>query len=119
MSLRIADIQLKERAGQFLRLPGRGGFAGAEAHDHIADLERLAGPHCKVPRYPVALVQKTNHRHPLRHRRGAWRQGGDGLRNIHGLRLGVRLPVLPGRNRPAIACSQCTQAQEDGTDDRL
>jgi hypothetical protein len=71
-----------ERAGQGLRLPRRGGFAGAQLDDDVAPARRLAGAQSDVADDAVALVEDAEHRHPLRHWRdaglGAHRRGGIG-----------------------------------------
>jgi hypothetical protein len=78
--VRLLDVELDERPGQFLFLPRGGRFAGAEADDRILPAHRLAG----VQRYrlhdPVTLVEDAQQRDPLRHRRdpalalgGGWR----------------------------------------------
>ena len=63
------DIDLQESAGQLLGLPRRGRLARAQAHDHVADAQRLAGFHRQVARDAVTLVEQADHRDPLVHRR--------------------------------------------------
>jgi len=94
LPLRVAHVELDERAGELLNLPGRAGLAGAQPHDHVADAERLAGAHLKLARDAIALVEKADHGDALRHRGGAGREPGDGLRNIDRLRLGLGLCAL-------------------------
>jgi hypothetical protein len=87
--LRIAHVELDEGAGQLLHLPGRAGFAGAEANDDVAHPNRLPGLQLDVPRDAVALVEEPQHRDALRHRGGAGRDRGHRLRNVDRLRLGL------------------------------
>ena len=108
----IADVELDEGAGELLRLPRRGGLAGPEADHDVADAKRLAGLELDVARDAVALVEQADHRHPLRHRRGAGRDSGHGLGNIDRLRLSLVVaadgPVLP----PLVARRHRQQAGE-------
>ena len=103
LAVGAAHVQLHEGAGQLLDLPGCGGLAGAQAHDHVANPDRLARPQGQVPPQPVALVEQADHGDPLGHRcrpRGELR---DRLGNVDGLVLdfGLALPVglvrAPGR----------------------
>ena len=80
LAVRAAHVELDEGAGKLLDLPGRGGLAGAQPHDHVADPDRLAGPQRQVAREAVALVEQAEHRDPLGHRRRAGREPGHGLR---------------------------------------
>ncbi|MEO8176885.1 MAG: hypothetical protein ABI626_09535 [Sphingomicrobium sp.] len=50
-------------------LPRRGGFAGAQAHHHVAHPDRLPRLERQVAYDPVALVEQAEHGDPLRHRR--------------------------------------------------
>jgi hypothetical protein len=95
LALGIAHVELHERAGQRLHLPGRGGLAGAQPDDGIADPDRLARFQRDVARQAVALVEEAEDRHPLRHRRGSRRFGGDGLRDVDRPWLGGAA-LLPG-----------------------
>jgi hypothetical protein len=92
-TLRVAHVELDEGAGQSLHFPRRRGLAGAKPDDRIPHPDRLAGLERDRARDAVALVQEAEHRHPLRHRSRAGRDGGDGLRNIDGPRLADRLPI--------------------------
>jgi hypothetical protein len=73
-ALRIGDVDLDESPGQLLRLPRRGGLAGAQADDDIVDPHRLAGFELDIARLARAFVEKPEHGDTLRHRRGALRQ---------------------------------------------
>jgi hypothetical protein len=86
-AVRNAHVELDEGPGQLLRFPGRGRLAGAQAHDHVPDADRLARLHLEVARDAVPLVEEPEHRHALRHRSGAGCLGGDGLRDVDRLRL--------------------------------
>jgi hypothetical protein len=55
--LGVGDIELDEGAGQLLDLPRRGGLAGAEANDDIADPHRLARLQGQIALNPIALVE--------------------------------------------------------------
>lgn len=92
-ALGIGDVQLDEGAGELLDLPWRGGLAGAQADDDVADAQRLAGLHRQVALGPVALVEKTDHRDALRHRRRAGRLAGHRLWHVHRLDFGRGLTV--------------------------
>jgi hypothetical protein len=92
LALRVADVELDEGAGQPLLLPRRGGFAGQQADDDVADPHRLAGPQRQVARLAVALVHKAENGDPLGHRRRARRDLGHGLVDADDLGL-----VLVGR----------------------
>jgi hypothetical protein len=78
-----AHVELDEGAGQLILLPGRGLFAGAQAHDRIADTHRLPRLQRQVAADAVALVEQPNDGDPFGHRRAAGRQrrvgGGDRL----------------------------------------
>jgi hypothetical protein len=114
LALGIADVELHERAGQRLHLPGRGGLAGAQPDDGIADPDRLARLQRHVARQAVALVEEAEDRDALRHRRGSRRLGGDGLRNVDRPWLG-RPALLPGLVlRLGSATGQQEQAGGDG-----
>ena len=98
----IADVDLDEGAGQLLHLPGRGRLAGAQPHDDVAGANRLARVQREFAHLAVALVEQPQHRDALRHRRGAGRKLGDGLRNVDGLDfLRILLVLLLGALRRA------------------
>jgi hypothetical protein len=82
---RIADVDLDEGAGQLLHLPGRRRLAGAQPDDNVAGADRLARVQREFAHLAVALVEQPQHRDALRHRRGAGRELGDGLRDVDGL----------------------------------
>jgi hypothetical protein len=65
------DIELDESPGQGLRFPWRRFLAGTQAHDRILDPHRLSRLQREVANDAVALVEKAEHRDPLRHRRDA------------------------------------------------
>ena len=69
LALRIAHVDLDERAGQPLLLPGRGRLAGEQPDDDVADPHRLARAQAEVPLLKVALVEQVEDGHPLGHRR--------------------------------------------------
>jgi hypothetical protein len=95
LAVRPAHIQLHEGAGQLLDFPGRGGLAGTQPDDHVADPDRLPRPQRQVALQAVALVEQAEHRDPLRHRRRAGRELRHRLRDVDRLvfDLGVPLPV--------------------------
>jgi hypothetical protein len=95
LAIRPAHVQLDEGAGQLLDLPWRGGLAGAQPDDHVADPDRLPRPQRQVALQAVALVEQAEHGDPLRHRCGARRELGHRLRHVDRLILdfGVALPV--------------------------
>jgi hypothetical protein len=96
LAVRTAHVQLDEGAGQLLNLPGRGGLAGAQPHDRVADPDRLARPQGEVPRLAVTLVEEADDSDPLRHRRRAGRELVHGLRYVDRLLVldvGIALPV--------------------------
>jgi len=66
-------VELHEGAGLLDIFPGRGGFAGLQAHDGVPHAQGFARLHPEVGGDPVALVEQADHRHPLIHRRA--RQG--------------------------------------------
>jgi hypothetical protein len=103
--LRIADVELDEGAGKRLNLPGRGRLAGPEPNDGVADANRLARLQGQVPGDSVALVEQSEHRHPLRHRGRPGGDGGDGLRDVDRPRLADGLAIAAGRlfGAPAAA----------------
>jgi hypothetical protein len=99
LALRIAHVELHEGAGKLLHFPRRGGLAGAQPHDDIAGANRLAGVELDLARDAVALVEEAKHRHPLRHRRRAGRDGRYRLGDIDRLRLIRGLDVALRRAR--------------------
>jgi hypothetical protein len=96
-ALGIGDVQLDESAGQLLNLPGRGGLAGAEANDDVADAQRLAGLQRQIALDAVALVEEADDGDALVHRRRPRSLGGDGLRDVDRLRGFARLALPFGR----------------------
>ena len=80
---------MDEGAGQFLKLPRSRRFAGTQPYHHVLDPHRLPRPERQVPDDTVALVQQSDHRDPLRHRRNA-RLVRRGPRHIDGNRLVAR-----------------------------
>jgi hypothetical protein len=64
-----ADVDLDERAGQFLFFPRRGRFTGAKPDDDVLPADRLARAQRDVLDDPVALVEDPEDRDALRHRR--------------------------------------------------
>jgi hypothetical protein len=76
--VRSLNVDLDERARQFLFFPRRGRFAGAQANDQVPPPRRLPGMQRDILHDAVALVEDAEHRDALRHR---------------------RRPALPGRGR--------------------
>ena len=113
--LRVADVDLDERAGQLLDFPRRGRFAGAQPHDHVAGAQRLAGLHGQIARNAVALVEQADHRHPVAHRRRPRRDRGHGLRNVDRLRLVDRfdLGLFLRLGHVAVAAGEREQSTEN------
>jgi hypothetical protein len=103
LAVAVSHVELDERAGQALLLPGRGRLARAQAHDHVLDPHRLAGPERQLASDAVALVEQADHRDPLGHRSGAGRELAHRLRDVDDLRLGLSALILrvalrrPGR----------------------
>jgi len=93
-----------------LDLPGRGGFAGAQPHDHLADPDRLARPERELTRRAGALVEQPEHGDALGHRRCAGREPGHRLGHIDGLILDL------GRIAPALVVRPARRA--GGEEDR-
>jgi hypothetical protein len=93
-ALGVADVELDEGAGQLLDLPGRGRLAGAQPYDDVADPHRLSRAQGEFARQAVALVEETDHRHPLGHRCRPWRQPGHGLRDVDRVGFGRRIALL-------------------------
>jgi hypothetical protein len=69
--VRLLDVELNEGARQFLLFPRRRGLAGAQADNDVFPAHRLAGVKRDVLDNPVALVEDTEHRDALGHRRDA------------------------------------------------
>jgi hypothetical protein len=81
-AIRPLNVDLDKGAGQFLRLPRRRRFTGAQPHRNILPARRLAGMKCDVADDPVALVEDGEDRDALSHRshsRLARRSGAGGL----------------------------------------
>jgi hypothetical protein len=108
--LRVAHIELDERAGELLHLPGGGGLARTQADDHVAETEGLPRLERDVPRDPVALVEQAEHRHPLGHRRRSGRDRVDGLRHVDSHRLRLALTGLRRRRRRVVTRAKREQA---------
>jgi hypothetical protein len=108
----IAHVELQERAGQLLLLPGRGRFAGTEPNDHVADAKRFARLHRQVARNAVALVQQADDGDAFGHRRRARCDGDDGLRHVDGDRF--RLPLLTSRLGRRIVAAGGRQRRRQG-----
>jgi hypothetical protein len=89
LALRRSDVELNEGPGELLRFPGRGRLAGAKADHRVADAHRLSGLELDVARNAVALVEQAEDRDSLSHGRRARGDGGHGLGNVDGLRLGL------------------------------
>jgi hypothetical protein len=73
------DIELDKGARQLLGFPRCRGLAGAQPDNRVLDPHRPAGTQNDVADDPVALVEKTEHRHALCH-------GGDAGQIVRGLR---------------------------------
>ena len=86
---RLLDVELYERPGEPLRLPGGGRLAGAQPHDRVADPHRLARLQRQILRQAVALVEEAEHRDALAHRRRAGDLGGHRLRYVDSLRAAI------------------------------
>jgi hypothetical protein len=85
----LLDIELDERPGQRRRLPRRGRLARAQADDDIADAQRLARLHRQVADDAIALVEQSDHRDALGHRRLA-----DMLKHRPGAGVDHRLALI-------------------------
>jgi hypothetical protein len=90
------DVELDESAGQPLGLPRRGRIAGAQADHQILGAHRLTRLHREIADDPVALVEKSDDRHPLGHRShsgggsgGAGNIGGGAARRLGRARIAV------------------------------
>jgi hypothetical protein len=95
--IRLLDVHLDERAGQFLILPRRGGFAGPEAHDDAIPAGRLAGLQTDVANDPVALVEEAEDGNAISHRGHARLLARAGVRALRrsAVRLFCALILLP------------------------
>jgi hypothetical protein len=105
--VRSAFLHQDLNEGAFLGdgLPGRGLLARGKPDDDVADPARLTRFHLQLLRDVVALVEQSERRHPLRHRRAnrilyrnhrrsALRKV---LRNLGLDRFGLRCFVVAGR----------------------
>jgi hypothetical protein len=85
------DVDLHERAGQFLFLPGGGGFACPQAHHQVLPPRRLARVQGNVADDAVALVEHAEDGDALRHWRNACLVAAGGSRAPRGRRRPVLL----------------------------
>jgi len=67
-SIGALHVELDERSGQLLLLPGRGLLACPQANDSVADAHRLIWPKGEIAGDPVTLVEQPDHRDTLAHR---------------------------------------------------
>lgn len=107
------DVELNEGAGFGHFLPGRAFFAGAQAHNGIADSQRLPGLHRQFAGSAVALVEQADDRHAVGH--GRARQAGNPEIGFFFLidRLGlVDAVVQLGATRTALASGEAGQKAE-------
>ncbi|HZG07816.1 MAG TPA: hypothetical protein VEZ70_02425 [Allosphingosinicella sp.] len=98
-----------------MHLPGRRRLASAQAHDHIANPYSFAWLQRDVARNAVALVEQSEHGHPLRHRCGAGEDRFHRLRNVDRFGLGLALAVALRRltvAATAIAVASCKREQD-------
>jgi hypothetical protein len=79
-----AHLHLEIGTGQLLGFPGSRGFAGAKANGDVFHPDRLARLESQVANDAVTLVEQSDDRNPLRHRRrarlvsgSAWNFDGD------------------------------------------
>jgi hypothetical protein len=102
--IRLKHVDLHERSGELLLLPRCRGFAGAQVDEHVLPPHRLARVQCDVLDDAVALVEDSENRDALRHRRHA------GLVGHRAGRIGrdIRVLGLAG----AIARSQSERERE-------
>jgi hypothetical protein len=91
-------VDLNERAGQFLLLPRRGGFARLEANDHVLPPRRLAGVEGDVLDDPVAFVEHSQDRDPLGHWRDIALARAARRRLLHGGLVGLLGRAAARRN---------------------
>jgi hypothetical protein len=90
------DVDLDERSGELLLLPGGGGFARSKAYDHVLPPRRLTRVQRDVLDDAVALVEDSEDRDPLQHRRHATLPGCRRRRLIrHAGRLVLLLSTAP------------------------
>jgi hypothetical protein len=66
--VRLANVELDERAGQLLLFPWSGLLARAKADDRVLPAHRLAGAESDVLDDAVALVEDPENRNALGHR---------------------------------------------------
>jgi hypothetical protein len=111
--LGIADVELDEGASELLFFPGRGGVAGAQADDHVADAEGLARLHRQVAFDTITLVEQADDGDTLRHRRGPGNGGNLGLGNIDRDGLGLGLADLLGRQGRPVAPGEQQNGRAD------
>lgn len=104
------DVELQEGARQLFLLPRRAGFAGAQADHGVLDPDCLAGLEGQVANDAVALVEKADDRHSLRHGRDAGQVGG-AFHRIGG--DGIGLNRLAPLVRAALAAG-AGEKQADG-----
>src|SRR4029078_5009258 len=78
--VRLLNVDLHERTGKLLLLPGGRGLAGAQAHEKILPPRRLARVKRERLHDSIALVENAQDRNALGHRRHATLPGG-GRRN--------------------------------------
>ena len=71
MLARLEHVDLDKGAGKLFVFPRRGGFAGAQVHEHILPARGLARPKSDVLNDTVALVEDCKNGDALRHRRHA------------------------------------------------
>jgi len=97
----LLHVELDKSAGQFLFFPRRGRFAGAQAHNDILPTDRLAGVKRDVLDDPVSLVEDSEDRDTLRHRRHApfAVRGRGGLPRGWQRRILLRLALAAGSKR--------------------
>jgi len=69
LTIGTTDVRLHKCARKFLVFPGRCRLARTQADNDIAYLYRLAWPHRDVAPQAVTLVEQTEHRHTVLHRR--------------------------------------------------
>jgi len=107
-------VELNKGAGFLPLFPGRGGFAGAQPDNRIAHAQRLARLHLQVTGKAVALVEKTDDRDAIGHRR----RPGDIAHRREGLRIRSLLHRIggigPGQLIRAVSASlRRERKQED------
>jgi hypothetical protein len=106
----ILHGQLDEGAGFGRIFPWRGLFASAQPYDRASGPHRFARFHFQILDQPVALVEQTQHRDPIRHRRRAF-DPADFLRHTLRFRDLWRLAAAP---RPAVAATIAAGQQRRG-----